>query len=144
MTAETTILPHSAQDAGQLAERVRLADQLVRQHLEGAQLDQSLSDLDRIQSLIDLQAVAAEQSEELQSLGAAFGKVLEKNVDGLHWVSVEDEDGSEPALRYQETSLLFFPLTMIANRLEDGREVDVVGMYEFVGDRLAEADEETE
>ena len=42
---------------------------------------------------------------------------------------VEDEQGRDPALRLKGTSVLLFPMTMIAKRIERGEAVDVYDLF---------------
>jgi hypothetical protein len=57
---------------------------------------------------------------------------LADGIDGLDWAVVEDEHGRDPALRFHDSTLLIFPLTMISKRIEDGEEVDVRSLFERV------------
>jgi hypothetical protein len=51
---------------------------------------------------------------------------------------VEDEYGRDPAIRYKETSLLVFPMTMISKRVEDGEELNVIELFDGLAKQLAE------
>jgi hypothetical protein len=55
---------------------------------------------------------------------------------------VEDEYGRDPAIRYKETSLLVFPMTMISKRVEDGEELNVLELFDGLAKQLAELIEE--
>jgi NAD-dependent SIR2 family protein deacetylase len=65
----------------------------------------------------------------LQCLGVAFGDALAQRL-GLAWVAVEDDQGRDPALVVEGTSILVFPLTSISKRMERGEQVDVHGLFE--------------
>ena len=54
----------------------------------------------------------------------------------MDWCAVEDEYGRDPALRYRETDLLVFPLTMISKRVEDGESVDVRELLRLLVEKL--------
>ncbi len=97
----------------------------------GSALSGSEADLGVLQRLVDENVFRVDQTYELQSLGIVLGEVFSAHTD-LSWVTVRDEYGVDPALRYKETSLLVFPLTMISKRLEEGREVEVRALYEAV------------
>jgi hypothetical protein len=62
----------------------------------------------------------------------------------LSWVTVQDEYGTDPALRYKTTSILVFPLTMISKRVEDGRAVEVEYLYEATITRVRELETESD
>jgi hypothetical protein len=68
------------------------------------------------------------QTYELQSLGVVLGDVLAKPL-GLHWVIVSDEYGTDPTLRYLDTTIQVNALTVISKRIEDGESVDVQAIY---------------
>jgi hypothetical protein len=114
-----------------LARRVALVSQLAKQHL-GRPLERDDSDLDALQGLLDAGVPAASETFQLQCLGIVFGMRVIAAVEGLDWAMVEDEYGRDPALRYQTTSLLVFPMTMISKRIEAGDEVDVRELFEGV------------
>lgn len=83
------------------------------------------------------------ETGSLQCLGITLGDALAQKL-GLHWVQVEDSYGIDPALRYKETSVLLFPLTMISKRVEQGEEFNVHHLFELlvdgVNDMLAKGD----
>jgi hypothetical protein len=108
----------------------------------GETMDSGLGDLDRLQRILDGQFLSAEQTQELQALGIVFGKVIIGQCSGYDWWIVEDEYGEDPCIRFQQTSLLIFPRTMISQRIEDGKEVDVHDLYEGLLDHLAELEKE--
>ncbi|HUQ04486.1 MAG TPA: DUF3806 domain-containing protein [Kofleriaceae bacterium] len=115
-------------DLERLAEQVVRVGQLAAEHLD-ADLTDDDSDLDVVQELLDLGAVPPDATYDLQCLGIVFGMRVVEAMDGVDWAIVEDEFGRDPALRYLDTSLLVFPLTMIAKRVEDGEDVDVRDLF---------------
>jgi hypothetical protein len=50
----------------------------------------------------------------------------------MEWVIVEDSVGRDPALRAPGTSIIVYPLTMIAKRVERGESVDVFALFDDV------------
>jgi len=64
----------------------------------------------------------------MQSMGVVFGDVFVQDM-GFHWIMVEDEYGRDPAIKFQDTSVLLFPLTMISKRIERGETIDVFDLY---------------
>ena len=110
----------------------RLAHQAVRaSQLALAQVGRSFlqdeSDIRTLQELIDFLPARVNRSD-LECLGCVFGIRLAHAVEGFDWAIVEDDHGREAALRYADTSLVVFPLSMIANRVEDGA-VDVAELF---------------
>lgn len=66
---------------------------------------------------------------KLQSLGITFGDALAQKLN-MHWVTVEDEYGRDPALHDSGTTIVLFPLTSISKRIERGEIVDVRQLFE--------------
>ncbi len=95
------------------------------------QLDLSDADscLSRLQEAVD--RLAADKTVELQSLGILFGDLIATRCQ-LDWVVVQDDYGSDPALRNGTTSQLLFPLTMISKRVERGEPVRVARLFEMM------------
>ena len=50
----------------------------------------------------------------------------------LRWVTVVNDFGRDPALQYEGTSVLFFPLTVISKRLQRGETIDVIELFQTV------------
>ncbi len=112
--------------------------QLVREHIPGAQLCGERSDLPIVQKVIDGHLVEPNQTWELQALGVAFGDALATMVDGLAWCEVSDNYGTDPTLRYRDTSFQVNALTMISKRIESGKPVDLERLASGTAATLAE------
>jgi hypothetical protein len=84
--------------------------------------------LGTLRALLDAEIFKPDQTYELQSMGIVFGDVFVQDM-GFSWVMVEDEYGRDPAIRYQDTSIILFPSTMISKRVEKGETVDVFDLY---------------
>lgn len=81
--------------------------------------------------------VSADDTWKLQSLGIAMGDALAQDLM-LDWVTIDDEYGRQPALHWPGTSIVCFPLTMIAQRMEDGEPIDIDMIYETTREQLNE------
>jgi hypothetical protein len=125
------------------ADRARLDSQraVVRRTLKTrydvARLSGSRADIPLLQRMVDDRIFSKSQTYELHSLGVAFGDVLAKEL-GLRWVIVTDEYGTDPTLRYRDTTIQVNALTMVAKRVEEGRAVDLQAIYEGVRSHIAE------
>lgn len=84
-------------------------------------------------AFLDAEIFHPDQTYALQSLGVILGDAFVQDL-GFHWIMVSDEFGRDPAIRYRETSVLLFPLTMISKRLERGEIVDVYALYDGVAE----------
>lgn len=124
-------------DVDCIARQLIHADAVAREAV-GHGLDGSRDDLTAIQTVLDAGVVERDATYTLQALGIAFGNVFIKLHLGYDWWMVEDEHGRTPAIRFERTSLLAFPQTMISKRVEDGESVDVWDLFEQLSRRLAE------
>jgi hypothetical protein len=102
----------------------------------GEEMDGSVSDLARLQRILESRQVPAANTQELQALGIVFGKVFVNETPGYDWWVVEDEYGKDACVRYKETTLLMFPQTMLSKRVEDGEEIDVPALFADLKERL--------
>jgi hypothetical protein len=122
-------------DLGLLRRQRELVSELAHRHIGGSLSGDSLDDLTRLQHLLDAAGLGPDRMLELQALGVALGDVMVNHL-GLSWVIVEDEFGRSRALRYRETDKLFYPIAMIARRVEAGLPVDVHELYRRTRDAL--------
>ena len=113
------------------------------QDLYGAALTHNESDLDLLQRVVDDRILEPSETYLLQCLGIALGQVF-VNKTPLEWVTVEDEYGRDPALRYPGTTVLVFPLTMISKRVEEGRDVEVRALFATVADQVQRMSDDPE
>lgn len=134
MSAQNISAPTDA-DIRYIASLVMESRQLV-QDILGQELGVTLADLEKIQAVLDSGSVEPEATWALQSLGVALGKIFVENHQGYDWWMVEDEYGRDVCVRYRDTSLLFFPQTMISKRLERGEKVSVQSIYEWLVNEL--------
>lgn len=87
--------------------------------------------LGTLRALLDAQVFNPDQTYELQSMGIVLGDVFVQQM-GFHWIMVEDEAGRDPAVTFQDTNVILFPLTMISKRIEQGDAVDIFDLYNGV------------
>jgi hypothetical protein len=124
-------------DIENIAMGVVHAGQVIEQALD-EDLDGTHQDLELIQRVLDRGVVEPEATYTLQALGLAFGRVFLNEFPDYDWWMVEDEHGRDPAIRYKETSLLVFPMTMLSKRIEDGDPFDVPELFDGLAKQLAE------
>lgn len=114
----------SQHDIARLDRQRAIIAAAAKQHYGTPALKKDASDLAVLQRLIDDKAFAKTQTYELESLGVAFGDVMASEVP-LKWVMVTDEYGTDPTLRFKNTTLQINALTMISKRVERGESVDL-------------------
>ncbi|MBQ0759708.1 MAG: DUF3806 domain-containing protein [Zhongshania sp.] len=101
----------------------------ISQDVTGQEMDGSMEDLVRLQAVVDSGQVPIENTQELQSLGVVFGKVFVNEIPDYDWWVVEDEYGKDACVRFKETSLLIYPLTMLSKRMEDGEKFNISELF---------------
>jgi hypothetical protein len=124
-------------DIATLARALTHAEHVVRESL-GASLDGSRADLALLQELLDSGTIEREATYTLQALGLAFGRTFVNEHEGYDWCMVEDEYGRDPAIRYQQSTLLAFPRTMLSKRIENGEPLDVTDLFDGLSRRMRE------
>jgi hypothetical protein len=112
----------------ELARKWVAVERLINDEYQTA-LTTDPASLSLLQRLLDEDVVSRDRYA-LQCLGCVLGRIMGANIPGLDWVLAEDETGADICLRYADTSLCVFPLTMISKRIERGEAVDVAGLYE--------------
>lgn len=76
------------------------------------------------------------QAYELQSLGVAFEDVLASEFS-LRWAMVTDEFGTDPTLRFKQTTVQINALTMISKRVEKDEPVNLSYLLRITREQLA-------
>lgn len=118
-------------DRDDIRQRVAWAEALLRSKYGDVHLAGRLADLDLLQRLVDDHGLEADQTYELQSLGLVVGEVLVNEL-GFHWIIVEDQYGRDPAIKFGESSVKAFPLTMVSKRIERGERPNIRALVEAI------------
>jgi hypothetical protein len=122
------------------AEEIEAKRKWVREHYspESRHKYQSLEGkLVLLDTILKNKWIDPTETLKLQCLGIAFGDALAQKL-GLKWVAVEDENGRDPALSVEGTSLLVFPMTSILKRIERGEDVDINDLFNIACEKLTE------
>jgi hypothetical protein len=104
-------------------------------------LTRTKRDLPILQRLLDDKAFKKSQTYELQSLGVAFGDILASEFP-LRWAMITDEYGTDPTLRFKNTSTNINALTMISKRVERDEPVDVFWLLQKTREALSDAEKD--
>jgi hypothetical protein len=109
----------SREDGKRLDQQRAVVANAVRQRYAAESLTRTKKDLPILQRLLDDddKVFGKSQTYQLQSIGVAFGDVLVSEL-ALHWVMVTDEYGTDPTLRFKNTSINTNAPTMISKRGE--------------------------
>lgn len=126
----------SSQDRTRLDEQRAIVAAAAKQRYDTPALTRTVEDLPVLQRLIDDRVFSKAQTYQLQSLGVAFGDVLANELP-LRWVTVTDEYGTDPTLRFKNTSIQVNVLTMISKRIEKGETVNLRELLRDTREQLA-------
>ena len=130
----------SNKDRTRLDQQRAVVGAAAKQRYGTPALTKTLTDLRVLQRLIDDRAFGRTQTYELQSLGVVFGDVLASQLP-LRWVMVTDEYGTDPILRFKNTTVQINALTMISKRIERGEEVNLTELLRITRKQLTRASE---
>jgi hypothetical protein len=86
-------------------------------------------DIDTLQRIIDDRLIASDDTLNLQAIGVVLGDLLADRLD-MVWVVYRDRKGRSRALRYRETDVYLFPITMISRRQQAGSNRSVRSVYD--------------
>jgi len=126
----------SRQDNARLEQQRAVVAAAAKWRCGTTALTKTKSDLPVLQNLIDDRVFNKSQTYELQSLGVAFGDVLASELP-LRWVMITDEYGTDPTLRFKETTVQINALTMISKRVERDEPVKVSELLRRTREQLA-------
>jgi hypothetical protein len=127
------------EDSERLDQQRALVAAAAKQRYGTTALSRTKRDLPIIQRLIDDKVFKQSQTYELQCLGVVFGDVLTSELS-LRWVMITDEYGTDPTLRFKNTSININALTMISKRVERDEPVDVFRLLQKNREALSEAE----
>ncbi len=131
----------SREDASRLEKQRGVVAAIAKQRYGTAALTRNKADLVVLQRLLDDRVLAKTQTYELQCLGIVFGDVLASELP-LRWMMITDEYGTDPTLRYKDTTIQINALTMISKRVESDEDVDVATMLRMIGEQIAQLENE--
>jgi hypothetical protein len=126
----------SRKESARLDQQRAVVAAAVKRRYGATTLTRTKQDLPILQGLIDEGVFSKSQTYELQSLGVAFGDVL-ANEFPLRWVLVTDEGGTDPTLRFKQTTVQINALTMISKRVERDEPVNLSYLLRVTREQLA-------
>ena len=80
-------------------------------------------DIEKLQKLIEGGKIQTNQRTAWESIGLAFGTILENEMEGMNWVSVIDGKKEYPALQFGK--LLFDPASLVWNNIKAKQTCDL-------------------
>ena len=137
--AEPRFTELSREDRARLEQQRAVIAAATKRRYGTTALTRTRRDLPVLQALIDEGVFKKSQTYELQSLGVAFGDVLVSELP-LRWVMVTDEFGTDPTLRFKQTTLQVNALTVISKRVERDERVNLSNLLSVTREQLARHD----
>jgi hypothetical protein len=122
----------AAQELEQLDRERLLVCQAAARELGLSDWSMDRSGLGQLQPLLDRGLVSADNLLLARGLGVVLGDALSCEMDDMDWHMVSDEWGTDPVVRYRETSIQVGARDMVLKRLEDGRSVDLLHLLDGV------------
>ena len=89
-------------------------------------------DIDNLQKVVDSGKFNKNQRSAWESFGIAFGTILVNEMDGMEWVTVIDGAKEFPALRFADSSLMVYPMSLIWNKVRNGEKVNLKEEFESI------------
>ena len=126
--------------------RIEAQRDWVRNHYNADSLvkyDSFDGKLELLDIIIKSNWIQKDEKYKLQCLGITIGDALVQALN-FTWVEVEDEYGTDPALKLGDSSLILFPLTMISKRIEKDEKVDVFELFEKIKLKVNELKDKVE
>lgn len=81
------------------------------------------ADIEKLQKLMDGGKIQANQRTAWESIGLAFGTILENEMDGMLWMTVIDGNKEYPVLQFG--NLLFDPAYLIWSKVKTKQTIDL-------------------
>jgi hypothetical protein len=132
----------SAADLERLATQRAVVERYLGDDDSRAKYTQPAGKLGVLRALLTQKVFNSTQTYELQCMGIVLGDAFVQEL-GMEWVTVEDEHGTDPAVRLPGTSVIIYPLTMISKRVERGETVDVFDLFNGVADQIGQLKQKT-
>ncbi|WP_370682437.1 DUF3806 domain-containing protein [Comamonas sp. GB3 AK4-5] len=135
-SAPAVFRPLNAQELEQLDRERLLVCQVAARELGLMDWSMDRSGLAQLQGLLDRGLVQPDNLLLAQGLGVVLGDALTCEMDDMDWHMVTDDWGTDPVVRYRETTIQVGARGMVIKRLEDGRAVDLVHLLDGVVEHL--------
>jgi hypothetical protein len=113
----------------------------VRDHFEPQsrhEYDTLVGKLRLLDTIVSEKWIKPHETVKLQCLGITFGDALVQEL-GMRWVTIEDDQGRDPAIELPGTTVVAYPLTMISKRIERGEDVNVLELFNGICSQIREA-----
>jgi hypothetical protein len=118
-------------DQSRISAQVDVVLGMLRSRYGKMDLRRTEEDLRLLQRLEDDGVLQTGQKYELECIGTVFGQVLAARTP-LQWVTVEWQGERVPGLLFPNTTVIVFPGSIIAKRINRGERVEFAFLFESV------------
>lgn len=125
---EQSIRPATEVDRDRIAAQTAAVLGMLRSRFGDVQLRHTENDLRLLQRLQDEGGLRAGQEQELEAVGIVFGEVLAARTP-FRWITVEWQGERSLGLQYPGTTVIVFPGSMIAKRVNRGERVEFEPLF---------------
>lgn len=126
-----SIRPVTKEEEQRISSAVATVGKMLQSRIEDARLAGTREDLRLLQRLQDEGALQEGREMELEAVGIVFGRVLAAELQ-LQWITVEWDGERVLALNYPNTTVMVFPDSMIAKRVDRGDQIDFEPLYHAI------------
>jgi hypothetical protein len=126
--AVQSIRPVTLTDRNRLAAHSAAVLKMLRTRYGNVHLRRTEDDLQLLQRLHDDGGLDATQGRELEAIGIVFGDVLAARTS-LDWITVEWKGKRDLGLQYPDTTIIVFPGSMIAKRINRGEQLEFEPLF---------------
>lgn len=137
MADDQKVLELTEDDNARLSEQRSVIEKYLQKNDLESKYETAIGKVGTLRALLEAKVFSPNQTYELQSMGIILGDAIVIDM-GFHWVIVEDQYGRDPALKYKDTSIILYPLTMISKRVEKGEDIDVFELYNWIAGEVEE------
>lgn len=123
-----SIQPATQADRDRIAAQAAVVLGMLQSRYGDVQLGRIEDELWLLQRLHDDGALQAGQAGELEAAGIVFGEVLAARTP-LRWITVEWQGERSLGLQYPDTTVIVFPGSMIAKRVDRGERVEFESLF---------------
>jgi len=125
---EQSIRPTTDADRSRISAQVDAVLGMLRSQYGDVQLHHTEDDLHLLQRLQDDGKLQPGHEDELECVGSVFGQVLVARTP-LRWVAAEWQGKRVLGLQYPNTTVIVFPNSMIAKRINRGERVEFASLF---------------
>ena len=125
------IIPVRVMEIGEINEAFDWTSTTVKKTLTKDFTSQE-SDIERLQKVMESDKLKADQRNAWESIGLAFGTIVENEMDGMEWVTVLEGRKEYAALRFKNSDLLIHPAALVWEKVKQHQPCSLRAEFEHI------------